>query len=155
MQGTAWGILGFLALAGCAPTHPVLPPPPTAPLAAQHGAGVQVSLVWSVPVDLDLYVTDPSLETVYFANPRSQTGGRLQKDVTCDAGEATRVEQAGWDQPPPGRYRVGVDFIGACKSEIDEAEFRVVVDVGGRLREKTGRLAKERFEPVVLEFDVP
>ena len=148
-------MLGCLATAGCTVPHSGIVTPPPARPAAHGGGGVGVSLLWSAPVDLDLYVTDPSLETVYFANPTSQSGGRLWKDVTCDTAEVSRAEQITWDRPARGRYRVGVDFIDACKTEIEEAEFRIVVEVAGGIREKTGRLVKTRFEPVVLEFEVP
>lgn len=132
-------------------------PPPETPL--------RVALLWSDPVDLDLYVTDPALETVYFANNPSGSGGRLKKDVECTgAGRApegrkpqarTNVEAVSWKAPPPGGYRVGVDYIDACESGLDETRFRIVVDAGGERREQSGTLRLERFQPVVLEFDVP
>ena len=157
MRQTAWLMIALSAVASCSSKDRVVLPAPAAAPLVQPGGGVQVSLTWSAPVDLDLYVTDPSLETVYFANPRSQTGGLLEQDVTCQTvfSSVPRLERARWDHPPAGHYRVGVDFIDACKSEIEEAEFRIVIAVDGRLRETTGRLAKQRFEPVVLEFDVP
>jgi hypothetical protein len=157
MRETAWLMIALSLVASCRSKDRVVPPAPSGALLVQPGSGVQVSLTWSAPVDLDLYVTDPSLETVYFANPVAQTGGRLEQDVTCRTllGSAVQLERARWDHPPAGHYRVGVDFIDACRSKIEEAEFRVVIAVDGRLREKTARLAKERFQPAVVEFDVP
>jgi hypothetical protein len=154
----AWVAIAASALAGCRAKPPVaLAPPAMAPVASR-AAGVRVTLLWSSPVDLDLYVTDPSLETVYFANSRSQTGGRLEQDVTCKGiagGGGALTERAEWAEASKGRYRVGVDFMEDCGSEIDETEFRVVTEVSGKRRERAAKILKGRFEPVVLEFDVP
>lgn len=134
-------------------------PPPKTPL--------RVALLWSDPVDLDLYVTDPALETVYFANNPSGSGGRLKKDVECtEAGRApegrkkareerTNVETVSWKAPAPGGYRVGVDYIDACESGLEEVRFRIVADARGERHERSGTLRFERFEAVVLEFDLP
>ena len=40
----------------------------------QAGSGVTVQLAFGEEADLDLYVTDPLLETVYFARHESRTG---------------------------------------------------------------------------------
>ncbi len=157
MRGTPWALLGVSVLLGCAPKPPSRPLP--AASATAVAPGVRVLLLWSAPVDLDLYVTDPSLETVYFGNPVSGTRGRLERDVTCETLEGgangqSLVEAVGWDSPIPGRYRVGVDFIDACGSQIDEAEFRVVTEVRGTRRAQTGTVRRARFQPVVIEFDV-
>jgi hypothetical protein len=157
MRDASWALVGVSMLLGCAAKPPALPPPQAPATAA--AAGVRVLLLWSAPVDLDLYVTDASLETVYFANPVSHSAGRLERDVTCETvadGEKAQplVEEIGWDQPARGRYRVGVDFIDACGSKTEEAEFRVVMEVSGKRREQTGTVGKARFQPVVIEFDV-
>ncbi|MGE3464932.1 MAG: hypothetical protein AB7I04_23750, partial [Pseudomonadales bacterium] len=52
------------------------------PVAAPDG--LVVRLMFDEHVDLDLYVTDPLLETVYFARHDSRTGGRIVSDVRCD-----------------------------------------------------------------------
>src|SRR5437588_148676 len=78
MRRPLLALIGMSALAACRSKPPDPPPPPALPPAAEAPApGVRVSLVWSTPVDLDLYVTDPSQETVYFANPNAQSGGKL------------------------------------------------------------------------------
>ena len=154
-----WAVIGMSALAACRSKIPEPSPPPPLPAVAQVPApAVRVSLVWSAPVDLDLYVTDPSQETVYFANPSAQSGGKLGHDVACggiSGHEGPWVEDVSWSRAPPGRYRVGVDFIQRCSSDVEKASFRVVAEVSGKRQEKTGTVLRERFEPVVLEFDVP
>ena len=52
--------LGLLALAAACARHAPPPPGPAAPEPPQPG--VTVTLRWTAPVDLDLYVTDPALE---------------------------------------------------------------------------------------------
>jgi uncharacterized protein YfaP (DUF2135 family) len=132
------------------------PPVPAAPIAE----GLRVTLSWSEPVDLDLYVTDPSQETAYFARDRSVSGGVLRGDVACgdlarkEPGAAA-LEQAEWATPPAGRYRVGVDFSDDCGSTLGEAQYRLVMEVAGRRDERVGTVRRTIFEPVALEFDVP
>jgi hypothetical protein len=153
----AWVAIAASTLAGCRTKAPVAPTPPAVAPVALQAAGVRVTLLWSSPVDLDLYVTDPSLETVYFANSPSQAGGRLEQDVTCKTvrSRGTLIERAEWAKAAKGRYRVGVDFMEDCGSEIDETEFRVVTEGSGERLERVAKILKGRFQPVVLEFDVP
>jgi uncharacterized protein YfaP (DUF2135 family) len=147
----------LVALAAACARRAVVPAASPAPA----GAGVVVTLTWTAPVDLDLYVTDPGLETVYFANPRSRSGGALEGDARCaDAGgrareERIREERIRWTEPPPGRYRVGVDYIEACARAAREVSYRVTVDSGGRREETTGRARRAERAPRVLEFTVP
>jgi len=150
----------LLSLLGCGGGQRAAgPPAPAFPGLAPIGVkGVRVSLLWSAPVDLDLYVTDPALESIYFANPRSETGGRLERDVTCGtvgAEEGRLIETVVWTDAPPGRYRVGVDFIEPCSSPLEEVDFRVVAEANGTREERVAKVARQRFQPVVLEFDVP
>ncbi len=144
-------VLVLVAALGCA--RRLAPPPHAAPPAP--GAGASVSLLWSGPVDLDLYVTDPTLETLYFANRRTANGGLLARDARCADGRFEWwTERADWTAPPPGRYRVGVDFPEACDGRTDAAAFRVVVDVNGRREERTGVARRRERALEVLEFEV-
>jgi hypothetical protein len=100
MRDASWALVGVSMLLGYAAKPPARPPPQAPATAA--APGVRVLLLWSAPVDLDLYVTDASLETVYFANPVSHSGGRLERDVTCETvadGEKAQplVEEIGWE----------------------------------------------------------
>jgi hypothetical protein len=117
---------------------------------------LHVLLTWNAPVDLDLYVTDPSWETVYFANTPSRAGGLLESDVRCDT--LKRVgQQAEWvrfPKPNPGPYRVGVDFIDECSSDIETVPFRIAVDLGGERVEKTATVQLERFQPISFELEI-
>ncbi|HLY37803.1 MAG TPA: hypothetical protein VKU61_07195 [Candidatus Binatia bacterium] len=144
--------LAVLALlAACARQAPA-PPVATEPVQP----GVTVTLRWSAAVDLDLYVTDPSLETVYFGNPRTASGGRIERDARCaDGATGEHVERARWERPPPGRYRVAVDFIERCAGRDDEAAYELTVDVDGRRIDVPGRARLGVRDARVLEFAVP
>jgi hypothetical protein len=144
------GVLALVfAATACAPRH--VPPPPALP--APPGPGLTVTLHWTAPADLDLYVTDPVLETVYFANPRTRSGGVLERDARCTERTGDYVERARWTAPPLGRYRVGVDFITAC-SAADDAAYSLTVDVNGVRQAVAGRAHLSVREPAVLEFIV-
>ena len=145
-------LLALMLGAACA-RRVLAPPPPASP--DRTAAGVTVTLRWDAPVDLDLYVTDPVLETVYYANPRSASGGVLEADARCARrAPGTQEERVRWTKPPSGRYRVGVDFPEACGARVDEVAWAMTVDVDGRRQETTGRAHLAERRPAVLEFKV-
>ena len=115
---------------------------------------VRVRLVFGEAADLDLYVTDPAQETVYFANSPSRGGGRLSHDVRC--GEPPpRVETVVFETARPGRYRVGVDFPPVtCDDAQNPTSFVVVFESYGQSREQRLSIRPGEFLPVVLEVDV-
>ena len=123
-----------------------------APHEAAAGAFV-VRLAFDASADLDLYVTDPLTETVYFANTPVRSGGALAADRTCDD-SPPRVETVVFERPPPGRYRIGVDHIRSCGA-VQPAPFAVRAQLGARRVDATGALPLGRFDPIVLELDLP
>jgi hypothetical protein len=147
--GTAF-VLAVLGSAACGRGMPAPPAPPV-----PGAAGVTVTLLWSAPVDLDLYVTGPGRETVYFASPQTPSGGVLERDARCaDRAAPPRTEQVRWTRPPAGRYRVGVDFIESCDGGGSDAAYRLVIDVGGRRTELQGRAHLGVRAPRAAEFSV-
>jgi hypothetical protein len=141
-----------LVLSACATGAPPLVAPPSTPL--EPGA-LRVRLIFGAGADLDLYVSDPLQETVYFANPVSRaSGGRLEADVLCDA-PAPRVEAITFPAALPGRYRIGVDHSGSCGGRASEVPFVVQIDSeAGNRHEVRGSALPGRFAPVVLDLEL-
>lgn len=114
---------------------------------------LRIQLIFGPEADLDLLVTDPAEETIYFAKPRSgATGGALEADRRC-GDPSPRIETIAFQQAPPGRYLVGVDFPERCTSVKGPVPFRVIVLDGARRQERRGEIALGEFIPRVIELD--
>ena len=121
--------------------------------AAPEGS-LRVRLAFEDDVDLDLFVSDPLKETVYFANDRSQSGGALDADARCET-PGPRIEQVSWSTPLPGRYRVGVDFPRRCGGRTrGRAPFAIAVERGGSRTLHRGVIDAGVFLPIVDRFDL-
>jgi hypothetical protein len=112
-----------------------------------------VRLAFGADVDLDLFVSDPRSETVYFANRRARSGGRLAADLRCDA-PAPRIETVRFEHPLPGRYRIGVDYPGACGGDAKPAVFVLEWRAGDRGRLARGRAQPLVFDTIAMEFEL-
>ncbi len=109
-------------------------------------------LVFGREADLDLYVTGPSQETVYFANTPAG-GGELDADRRCDD-PAPRVETTSFLLAPAGRYRVGIDHAARCTPYSGPASYHLVFEAPGRREERSGEVDAGRREPRVLEVEL-
>lgn len=70
-------------------------------------AAIRVQLTWDMnQTDVDLWVTEPSGEKVYFANPVSDAGGVLDVDDVDGYGPENYTIQS----PPEGEYLVQVHY---------------------------------------------
>lgn len=116
---------------------------------------IVVRLMFNSDVDLDLYVTDPLLDTVYFARHETRMGGVLSRDVRCET-KGARVEEVRFASLWPGRYRVGVDFPRRCnQSDITvPAAYAIEVVADGKTHRVHGLVNLEYFEVEVLVFEV-
>jgi hypothetical protein len=127
---------------------------PSAALGPAAPDALRVSLVFGADVDLDLYVTGPSSETVYFGNDASREGGRLVADRRCDS-RTPRIETVEFAPAAPGRYRIGVDFMVRCARGVDRASYELYAERPGQppLRQR-GEAIFGAFAPRVLELEV-
>lgn len=77
---------------------------------------VKFTLTWDTDVDLDLYVTEPSGDTIWYGNRSSTTGGQLDTDDRDGFGP----ENIFWptDFARPGSYRVEVKMYSGNKSTV-------------------------------------
>jgi hypothetical protein len=54
----------------------------------------------------------------------------------------------------PGRYRIGIDYPIKCEGGAEQAAFAVSVLHNGEQIQKSGAVSFERFEVVVMEFEI-
>jgi len=142
--------VALLAL-GCASPAPLGEPAPAARPPAT--GAVRVELEFGAEADLDLFVTDPWYEEVYFGNSPSLLGGVFEGDRRC-GDPAPRVEAVHFSPAPAGFYRVSVDYPIRCQGGIDEVPYRVVVEAGGE-RQVYERRAIFGATDLVVDFEVP
>lgn len=98
------------------------------------GSGdVQVSVAWDAPTDVDLHVTDPSGEEIYFANTSSVSGGTLDLDsnAACTIDNVNN-ENIVWPtgSAPTGTYTVELVYWSACSQP--QSNYTVTVVVAGQ-----------------------
>jgi hypothetical protein len=162
-------IAALLALA-CASGPPKPPPPPPPPewtdalsaraaaleaalVAAPRAAAGElvVRLAFEGGADLDLYVSDPLDETVYYANTPVRSGGALDADRRCPE-PGDRIETVRFAAPLAGPYRVGVDFQHRCASDERIAPWAISIDANGERRLLRGLAVWNVFASRVDEF---
>ena len=82
----------------------------------ESGTGdVKVTMTFDQPVDLDLVVTEPSGEVIYWGNPESDTGGTLDLDANRLCVLDKNIENIFWETDAPvGEYEIGVSYFSAC-----------------------------------------
>jgi uncharacterized protein YfaP (DUF2135 family) len=116
-------------------------------------SSLRIALTFPGEVDLDLYVTGPLLETVYFANHTSRSGGEISDDVRCDT-QGEHIERVYFAAPMPGRYRIGVDFPESCFGDVRTAAFAVVARYEEEKWNVEGSVELQQFNVAVLEFEI-
>ena len=111
----------------------------------QYGSGdVQVTLTWDNTADLDLYVTDPNGETIYWGQTTSSSGGQLDVDDTDGYGP----ENIFWenDAAPSGEYLVQLNHY----SGDSPANYIILVQTGdGDPVQYTGAINDEETLDIV------
>lgn len=114
---------------------------------------LRIRLAFGEAADLDLFVSDPLQETVYFANDTSKSGGSLLLDQRCGS-PGPRVEVVEWRAPPPGRYRIGIDFPRSCgPGGRNRVPYALAVERGGERTLHRGVADLGVFVPIVDRFD--
>ncbi len=127
----------------------------TVPQTISLGSGdLQATLLWGNSTDLDLHVTDPSGTDIYYSNPTSSTGGKLDHDDIpgCGAAPATHVENIYWPTggAPTGPYKVYVVDYSECGSS---SSFQLKVTVGGQVvYDQPGTLTASGQQSTPFEF---
>ena len=109
------------------------------------GTGViQSTLRWATTDDLDLEITDPSGQRVFFQNKRVASGGELDVDSNagCQNTITNPVENIFWPPTgaPPGNYVVKVNLYQRCATQSGAIPFRLRLLVEGREQNLTGNV---------------
>ncbi|HEY9805598.1 MAG TPA: hypothetical protein V6D04_03470, partial [Candidatus Obscuribacterales bacterium] len=102
---------------------------------------IQATLRWETVDDLDLAVTDPSGQTVFYKNPRVRSGGQQDVDANADCIKpvAKPVENIFWPTggAPAGKYTVEARLYRRCAA-TGPVPFNLTVLVRGETKELTG-----------------
>jgi hypothetical protein len=106
-----------------------------------QSGNIQITLGWHTGADLDMYVTEPSGNIIYYGASQSGSGGHLDHDARGACADYQpgnyNVENVYWDMdsPPPGQYSVEVKYWngGACSGRAGATQFTLSVAVGGQL----------------------
>ncbi|MFS8900279.1 right-handed parallel beta-helix repeat-containing protein, partial [Synechococcus sp. H60.2] len=100
----------------------------------QTSPPLQITLTWKTIDDLNLFVTDPTQQTVFFLKPSIPSGGTLEADANRECVEVTTspVENVFWaSAPPTGSYVVAVELFKRCSKGTDPIPFTVTVRKSG------------------------
>lgn len=98
---------------------------------------IQITLAWNTGADLDLYVTDPTGQTISYQN-RQANGGHLDRDARGACGSQNGgVENVYWNQnnPQRGNYQVAVDYWSGstCSTNSGPTPLTLSISVGGQV----------------------
>ncbi|USR92389.1 hypothetical protein NEA10_06615 [Phormidium yuhuli AB48] len=103
---------------------------------------VQVTLRWQSVDDLDLAVTDPFGDRVFFGNRSVPSGGRLDVDANAACRNLTPrpAENIFWlDQSaPPGDYTAQVNLWSRCQSTTGPIPFELSIATSEGIRSFSG-----------------
>lgn len=135
---------------------PLLPTSTPTRVANLQTGDVQVTLIWASTNDLDLWVTDPMGETIYYRHDFSASGGALDVDANagCHGVTTQPVENIFWPSggAPIGKYVVEVQYYAQCESPAP-IEYQVSILVDGVRSEFSGRLDSEGEKQEVATFN--
>ena len=109
---------------------------------------VHVTLTWDNATDVDLHVTEPNGEEIWYRNTRSNTGGQLDVDDTNGFGP----ENIFWPEnsAPRGEYRVEVVYFDESGRGL--ANYEVTVRYGNEIRVFNDTLLIEDERDFVTSF---
>jgi hypothetical protein len=96
-------------------------------------ADIAVTVRWTGASDVDLHVTDPNGEEVYYANEQTPEGGRLDLDSNAGCSiDNVNQETISWpkDAAPDGAYTIVVEYFSDC--DQPSAPWTLTLNVQGR-----------------------
>jgi tetratricopeptide (TPR) repeat protein len=107
---------------------------------------VKVTLQWSDCADLDLWVTDPCGNKIYYGNQTATCNnytGQLDVDANAACGECSPApaENIYWETAPQGTYTVQVDVWSSC-DVTSASSYTVTTIVDGARNTFTGSIVE-------------
>ena len=117
---------------------------------------IQVLLSWNNYNDLDLIVTDPNNETIWFKNRKAASGGELEIDMNVEYPDSkTPIENIYWKQgdAPNGIYNVYLMYFKRHEN-IFENPYKITVKHGDKTDEYTGTINKEKDGIHICSFTI-
>lgn len=122
----------------------------------QVGTGdIQINLNWDTETDLDLWVTEPGGNVIFYGQRRSPSGGELDLDsyaacsIAGDEGQGN--ENVYWpvNSAPSGEYRVEVDLFSPCDTIAtnQNTNYHVTVVVDDRVSSFEGTFSPTDPQP--------
>ncbi len=119
-----------------------------------------VTIQWNSRVDLDLFLTGPAGETIYFGNRKARAGYMMREESDCKTiGSSSNPyhETAFIPVARVGRYRVSVDYILSCGSDLTEVDATVFLfndQTQAELGSETFIVKRQELKTVAWEFEV-
>ncbi len=98
-----------------------------------NSGGLKVTLMWNFMGDIDLRITQPNGNTIYWKNKRdTATGGFL--DIDNREGGSGAAENTYWVSPQAGKYSVDIEYYAASETKkiAGKGECTVVVFQEGK-----------------------
>lgn len=106
---------------------------------------IQVTLRWTTIDDLDLAVTDPSGQTVFYGNRSVPSAGQLDVDANaaCSEADSSPIENIFWppSQAPQGQFTAAVNLYTRCTSGAEPISFEIRLLVQGTVQTLTGTVS--------------
>lgn len=120
---------------------------PFASAEPQLGTGdIQATLRWTTTDDLDLAVTDPSGQVVYYGTRSIPSGGQLDVDANaaCSGTINSPIENVFWPptQAPQGSYSVAVNLFSRCTGDAAAIPFELRLLVQGNIQTLSGSVSE-------------
>lgn len=98
----------------CDPGSGADPTPTECEAVAAEGT-LRFVLRWTTQVDMDLWVTEPGGNRIWYQNPSSPSGGQLDVDVQCSGnGGLENIVWTSGDHPVDGTYQYKVNEYQQC-----------------------------------------
>ncbi|MBF4466844.1 YfaP family protein [Flavobacterium sp. LC2016-12] len=96
---------------------------------------LQVSLTWDTQSDVDLWLTEPNGNKIYYANDISSTGGELDFDNTLEYGPENIFYK---NTAPSGTYKVEVNYFSGAPLYT---HYNLVIKNGNKITSYEGTLS--------------